>query len=265
MKSVFFGIAVFVAILYLGVCCYLFLFQEDFIFFPEKLNQDYRYTFENEFEEVTVQTKDGHSINGLLFKAPGSKGLIFYLHGNAGSLRSWGGVAKTYTQLNYDVFIIDYRGFGKSSGKIQSQEQFFEDVQTVYNSLLSSYPENRITILGYSVGTGAASYLAATNHPQRLILQAPYFSLKDMMKKTYPIIPTFLLKYRFETNEYIQKCKMPIVIFHGNQDEVIDYASSLRLKQFLKSTDTLITLNGQGHNGMTENLEYKTSLKEILK
>ena len=83
--------------------------------------------------------------------------------------------------------------------------------------------------------------------------------------RNYPIIPRFLLKYKFSTNEFVQACKMPIVIFHGDKDEVIDYDSSTRLKELMKPGDRLITLNGQTHNGMGKNPEYLKELKDILR
>jgi len=130
--------------------------------------------------------------------------------------------------------------------------------------MLKKYDEEKIIVLGYSIGTGLATKIASTNNPKLLILQAPYYSLTDMMKHTYPIFPTFILKYKFKTHEFIKDCKMPIVIFHGNQDEVIYYSSSIKLKEIIKSTDILIILNGQRHNGMTFNPEYKTEIKKIL-
>jgi len=84
------------------------------------------------------------------------------------------------------------------------------------------------------------------------------------MRHRFRIFPPFLLKYKFRTDEFIKECKMPIVIFHGDRDEVIYYGSSLKLKQLLKVTDTLITLMGQGHNGIAENLDYKSELQRIL-
>jgi pimeloyl-ACP methyl ester carboxylesterase len=84
------------------------------------------------------------------------------------------------------------------------------------------------------------------------------------MRRTYSIIPTFLLKYKFETNRHLKGCEMPVVIFHGDQDEVIYFGSSLKLKDEFKGTDKLITLTGQGHNGMTDSEEYRTELKKIL-
>lgn len=250
--------------LYILLCLLLYFFQEKLIFFPQHLDKNYKFEFGQKFEEINSKTTDGKLINGLLFKADNSKGLIFYLHGNAGSLSSWGKVAKTYTDLNYDIFIIDYRSYGKSEGEINGQNQLFEDNQIVYNQLMKKYSEDKIIVLGYSIGTGLASKLASTNNPKLLILQAPYYNLTDMMKQRFSFIPTFILKYKFSTNEYLKNCKMPVVIFHGNSDQVINYDSSLKLKKEFKAQDTLITLKGQGHNGMTDNEQYKLELAKIL-
>lgn len=126
------------------------------------------------------------------------------------------------------------------------------------------YKEENIVVLGYSVGTGIAAEVAATNHPRLLILQAPYVRLTDMMKHNYPLIPTVLLKYKLPTSDYLKACKMPVALFHGNKDEVIPYNSSLELRKSLKPSDTLITLNGQGHNGMTDNPGYLKAISKIL-
>jgi pimeloyl-ACP methyl ester carboxylesterase len=254
-----------IAIGYLLICVLLYVFQEKLIFFPQKLAKDYRFGFNQPFEELNITTSDKTQLHGLLFKADSSKGVVFYLHGNGGALDSWGEVAQTYTSLNYDVFLLDYRGYGKSEGAIGGQKQLFEDVQTVYDTLKNRYEENKIVVLGYSIGTGPASWVAANNNPALLILQAPYYSLTDMMRSSYPIIPTFILKYKFETNKYLQRCKAPVVIFHGNQDEVIYYGSSLKLQTNFKQHDTLITLQGQSHNGITDNAVYQAELKRILK
>ena len=256
---------IFLSSFYLLMCALLFLFQEYLIFFPEKLGSNYKFKFNQKFEEINIKTKDQKLINGLLFKAEASKGLIFYLHGNAGSLRAWGEVAKTYTHLNYDVFIIDYRGFGKSQGSISSERQLHEDLQSAYDVMKLKYSEDQILLLGYSVGAALAAKIASSNNPRLLILQAPFFNMTDLMRYHYPIIPTFLLRYKFPTNEFIKDCKMPIVIFHGKQDEVIYYNSSLKLKRSLKPTPTLITLDPQGHNGMTSNPEYVDAIREVLR
>ena len=252
------------AALYITICILLFFLQEKLIFFPEKLEKDYRFNFDQNFEEIVIKTNDNKLLHGILFKADSSKGLVFYLHGNAGALDSWGDLAKTYTNLGYDVFMLDYRGYGKSEGSINGQSRFFEDIQTTYDTLKNKYPEDKMIVLGYSLGSGLAAKVASANNPKLLILQAPYYSLTDMMRHTYPIIPTFILKYKFKTTDFLKDCKMPVVIFHGDKDEVIYYGSSLKLQKEFKNQDTLITLAGQSHNGITENPDYITAIQMIL-
>ncbi len=246
------------------ICGLLYFLQEKFIFFPDKLKKEHTFKFNQDFEEINITTKDAVLLNGVLFKADSSKGLVFYLHGNAGSIDSWGEIAKNYTGLNYDLFLLDYRGYGKSDGSISSQEQLFDDIQVAYDNLKSRYDESKIIVLGYSIGTGLAAKLASSNKPKLLILQAPYYSLTDAIKHNYLLVPTFILKYKLETYKYIQYCKMPIVIFHGDKDEVIYYGSSIKLKELIKPNDRLITLHGQGHNGMSDNHEYLSNLGKIL-
>ena len=106
--------------------------------------------------------------------------------------------------------------------------------------------------------------LASRNSPRMLILQAPYYSLVDLTKHLYPFLPAFALKYKFRTSEFVKKTRAPIVIFHGQEDEVIYYGSSTKLKFLLKPGDKLITLTLQGHSGINENPEYIKELKTFL-
>jgi hypothetical protein len=249
---------------YLILCGIIYFYQEKLIFFPEKLDKDYRFRFNTEFEEIFVEVENGVEIHGNLYKSGSPKGLIFYLHGNAGSLRSWGTEAETYTVLGYDVFMPDYRGYGKSGGKIESENRLFSDMQTAYDEMKKRYDENNIVILGYSIGTGPALKLASENDPRLLILQAPFYNLTDMMKRYFPIIPPFLLRYKMENDRYLKEAKMPVVILHGDEDEVIYYGSSLKLSKHFKEGDRLITLKGQTHNGMSDHPDYKTEIVKIL-
>lgn len=251
-------------IAYICCCAALYFLQEKMIFQPEKLPADYPFQFTQPFEELHFTSTGNTVLTGVLFKAEQPKGVIFYLHGNAGSLRSWGEIAKTYTDLHYDLFMLDYRGYGKSGGSITNEKQAHEDVQLAYDSLCRRYNEKDIIVLGYSIGSGMASRLAAFNHPRLLILQAPYYNLPDLVSHIFPVIPVFLLKYKFATSTYIRDCRMPVCIFHGDKDEVIYYGSSVKLKALLKPGDKLITLKNQGHNGMSENRDYCTALQEIL-
>jgi pimeloyl-ACP methyl ester carboxylesterase len=252
------------ALLYVAVLTLLYFQQERLLFFPTRLPADFRFRFDNRFAERWITAPDGTRLHGLLFPADSAQGLIFYLHGNGGALDSWGEVAAAYTRLGYSVFLLDYRGYGKSSGTIRSQEQFLADVDAAYQQLLPAFPEARTTILGYSLGTGAAAWLAARHHPLRLILQAPYVSMRLMARQHYPWVPGFIVRYPLYTAAVLLHVRCPIVIFHGDQDEVIDYQTTLQLQARLKPGDEFITLPGAGHNGMTDNPTYQAEIRRIL-
>ncbi|HQK38508.1 MAG TPA: alpha/beta fold hydrolase, partial [Flavobacterium alvei] len=229
-----------------------------------KLPNDYKFEFKRDFEELNISSFDNKKLNGLLFKTPNPKGLVFYLHGNAGSLDTWGSIAENYTDLGYDIFILDYRGFGKSEGEIESQDQVFKDLTFAYNKLITKYDRNKVVIIGYSIGTGLATYLASVEKPEKLILQAPYYNFIEFSSGRVPFVPDFLKKFKFETDKYIVKVKSPIYIFHGNKDQVISCENSIRLQKLLKPTDKVFILDNQDHLGINENSDFQDELKRIL-
>jgi len=235
------------------------------IFPGAKISANHHYKFPVRFVEMNFYTQHKKILNGLLFKADTSKGVIFYLHGNEGNMTKWGKIAGTYTRLNYDIFILDYPGYGKSEGSVQSDAQLFKDVQQAYYTIRSLYDNDHIVVMGYSIGTGAAAMLAAKNHTKMLILDAPYYSLRDGIHHSSPSLDTALIPFHFNTYLYLQKVTAPVVIFHGDADEVFYYGSSLKLKRFFKTGDQLITLKGAGHLDFEKNEDYLSALKILLK
>lgn len=253
-------------LVYLLACVLLYFFQEKLLFHPEKVDKDVKYTYTSNFEEKFIEVEEGVELNGILFRADpvsGERKLVFYIHGNAENLTTAGGVASSFTSNGYDFFVYDFRGFGKSDGCIDSEARLFADAQILYSHLRRQYGDQNITIVGYSIGTGIASWLAANNHPEQLILQAPYFSMEDMMHRNYPIFPSWILKYPLETNLRLEKTTCPITIFHGTKDNVIPYASSTELKKMIPSID-LTSIPGLGHTGFMQNTTYQTKLNQLL-
>ena len=249
--------------LYVIYVSYFYFNQEEMVFVQYKLDENYKFNFENNFEEVKLKSFDGKYQHGILFKANGPKGLVFYLHGNAGAVDSWGRISKTYTDLGYDIFILDYRSFGKSEGEIENEEQILKDVQIVFDSVSKKYKKN--IIIGYSIGTGVASCLASIRKNDILILKAPFDNFLKFTEGRVPYFPNSLKKFRFETDKNLSKITTPIYLFHGNKDQLISVENSFRLKQVLKSTDSLFILEGQKHLGINENVEYKQKITELLK
>jgi uncharacterized protein len=144
------------------------------------LAPDFTFTFPGRFEEIALPSDDA-VISALYFNADHPKGVVLYFHGNAGSLRSWGAVAASFVGRGYDVLMPDYRGYGKSSGWIASEQMLHDDAAVAYQYLLGRYPEDQIVVYGRSIGSGIATYLAKTHRPRMLILETPYFSLKEIV------------------------------------------------------------------------------------
>ncbi|NUY81065.1 alpha/beta hydrolase [Flavobacterium sp. MAH-1] len=251
--------------LHVSVLTVLYFFQEKLIFHaPERLAADYKFDYTSSFEEINIATSGNVSLNGLLFHAQKpAKGLVFYLHGNGGSLEGWGYMSEVYTKLGYDLFILDYRSYGKSGGDITSMDEFLEDVRTAYKYMAKRYPEDEITVVGFSIGTGPAAWLASEEHPKNLILQAPYYDLASVAIKRFPMVPMFLLRYNFTTSDYLKNVKCPIYMFHGTADKVVVYENSVKIKAENPKVK-FYSIKNLGHIRFNDDLEYQSRLAEIL-
>ncbi|MEM1217928.1 MAG: alpha/beta fold hydrolase, partial [Bacteroidota bacterium] len=162
-----------------GVYAFLvavFYFGQDYFFFrPEILPRNFEYRYPFPFEEVDFEMEDGGQINGIHFRVPNAKGVVYYLKGNSKSVKGWGKFARDFVSKGYDFFMVDYRGFGKSLGK-RTEATLYNDAQVIYKYLKDQYSEEKIIIYGRSMGSGIAARIASWNHPQMLILDSPYYS-----------------------------------------------------------------------------------------
>lgn len=267
MKAIRFlvlSLSSFFGVIYLIYVSYVYFNQAEMVFYANKLPTNFKFEFNQNFEELNIASFDGKIQNGLLFKVENPKGLIFYLHGNAGSIDSWGNNAEIFTNLGYDIFFLDYRGFGKSEGQIENQDQVFKDISIVYDVVITNYKNKKNIIIGYSIGTGLATYLASVKKNDFLILQAPYYNFLEFSTGRVPFFPDFLKKFHFETNKYFLQIKTPIYIFHGKDDSLIGIQNSYNLEKLFKETDSLFVLENQEHIGINANYDFQEKLKKLL-
>ncbi len=254
-----------IASLYVIIFVVIYFLQVKMIFLPETLPQDYSYSFPGDFEEINLIADDGAKLNALHFKAQDPKGVILYFHGNAGELSKWGIVVQKFVELQYDVLVMDYRTYGKSTGKL-SQKALYSDAQLFYDELLKSYSEEEIVVYGRSLGTTFATYVAAKNNPRQLILEAPFYSLGEVAGERFPIYPvSWFLKFKFPTYQYFEEVSCPIIIFHGTDDFVVNYKNSEKLSRIkTKGKLTFITIPGGTHDNLVDYEIYKKTLNSIL-
>jgi hypothetical protein len=208
--------------------------------------------------------EDGGRINAIYFKVPNSRGVVFYLKGNSKSIKGWGKFAKDFLSNGYDFFMMDYRGFGKSSGK-RSQKRIFNDAQYLYQWLCKSYDEKRIVLYGRSWGSGIAARIASLNKPRMLLLDSPYYSFYYNANRYLFFLPLkWILRYDIRTDLYLNTVDCPIHIIHGKNDRLISYAQSEKLKARYPSKITLHGIEGARHNNLPEFPEFFEVLYTIL-
>lgn len=264
MKKYLIGTLLTLTVLYVIFLILVYFNQEKLLFHPDVILSDNTLRLPDGVNEEFVTVAEGTVLNGVLIKHPNSKGLIFYLHGNGGNAFGWAEDIAYNFPTDYDVFVFDYRGYGKSGGRITSEAQIMDDVTVAYDFIIKKYNYTNVIVNGYSVGTGPAAQLAASKDVKALILQAPYYSLSKLCDEKVPLLPEFIKKYRFETHDYLSKVKAPVYLFHGTNDELIPYHHSELLKAE-NSKCNLIPIQGMGHNGLNSNADFLTKLKDVLK
>ena len=257
-------------ILAIAAIGHIYYHQEEMLFQQAALPENYVFNFEEPFEELFLDTEEGACINALFFRTENPKGVVLYFHGRGGNLSdNWGKVSLEFISRGYDFFVMDYRGFGKSKGKL-SEKALYHDADYCYNYLNNLYREDQIVVYGRSLGTGIATYVASHHDPKSLVLESPYFSILDLTPQQIPYVPRFLipplLKYHFRTDQWIVRVDAPILIFHGTKDELVPYESSTRLLKLIKNKrDTLlISIENGTHNHLHFHPKYQNALSLIL-
>ncbi|MBT9499491.1 MAG: alpha/beta fold hydrolase [Zoogloea sp.] len=241
--------------------------QESLLFHPEALPADFsfagRYPPEQDFEEIRIAV-DGAELDALLFRQPASRGLVFYLHGNAGNLVTWTNNVDYYRRLGFDLFMLDYRGFGKSTGHIASEAQLHADVRTAWDRVAPAYTGKPVVILGRSLGSGLAARLAADVTPDLLVLVSPYASLEQVAKERFPLVPGMLLKYPLRSDQLMGTLKSPVLITHGDRDEVIPFAHAQALLTASGGQAELVQVEGARHGDIHRFPAYLDGLSRRL-
>lgn len=249
---------------YATICGVIYMFQERLIFFPDRDPPGTHYEFGIPVEEVLIPV-EGAQLHALWFRRSQAKGVILYFHGNAGSLRTWGEVAPELVQYGYEMVMVDYRGYGQSTGTIQSEAELHADAAAVYEWVRQRYPEEQIVLYGRSLGSGLATRLAAVYQPALLILESPFYSVEAIARRQFPWVPPFLLKYPLRSHEWIGQVRCPVVIIHGTNDSVVPFADGERLAHEVTAPLAFYPIVGGDHNNLITFSMYHHAIQVALK
>ena len=217
------------------------------------------------FQEINIPFEGG-AINGLKFSAAEPKGAILFFHGNFGDVSGWGVYGADFAALGYDFYIFDYPGYGKSDGKISSQQQLFASADAMSRYVLEQHSPSKLAMIGYSIGSGIAAQQAAKWDAARLILLAPYFSFERLAHEKIPFVPKFLIRYKIPTAEFLHAARgTQITLIHGAADELIPVHHSYDLAGSLKAGDLFYEIAAAPHNGLLAMPGIWKILKERLR
>jgi fermentation-respiration switch protein FrsA (DUF1100 family) len=251
------------------------------VYFPEGTTPaDSASLFGPAAEEVWFTASDGVRLNAVFAPAMpadarepetknGTAPVILFLHGNAGHLYHRADKARIFQELGASVFLIDYRGFGKSAGK-PSEKGIYRDAASAYRflALEKGIPADRILVFGESLGGAPATHLAAREPVGGLICEGCFSSAADMGRTLIPLLPyELLLAQRFPVVHEIRRVRAPVLLLHARNDEVVPFAQSRRLYGAARrvTNATLVPLEGMHNDAwLTDGARYREALRSFL-
>ncbi len=260
------GLAVVVLALYGAVLGWLWWRQESLLFVPTVLAADLPLALAPDIHEVRIPVP-GAQLSALHLRLPDPKGVVFFLHGNGGSLQSWFVQPEFYRRANFDLFMIDYRGYGKSSGSIDSEAQLHADVRAAWEQIAAQYAGRKLVLYGRSLGSGLAARLAVdlagTRAPDLTVLVSPYTSILALSREHFRWVPGWVLRYPLRTDAWITRIPNRLLLIHGELDSLIAPRHSQQLHALVPQSGRLL-VPGAGHNDLQEFPVYLDGFAKAL-
>ncbi len=250
MLLMLWSILISLAIAYAVLVALVFLFQSRLVYFPET-GRSFAVTPRAsglDFETHEIRTEDGERLHAWRVPAHGARGTVMILHGNAGNMSHRLEYLVMFHRLGYATLIIDYRGYGQSSGS-PSEKGTYRDAEAAWLWLTSRGTRpTEIVILGESLGGAVAAWLAARVTPRALVLASTFTSLPDLGAQAYPFLPVRLLsRFSYDTLGALQRVEAPVLIAHSRDDEIVSYSHGKALFAAAREPKQLLEMRG-GHN-----------------
>jgi len=240
-----------VAIAYGAVLALVFVFQSHLVFYPgmgrEVLLSPQSYGLR--YETVELRTADGETLQAWWVPAENARGVVLFFHGNAGNISHRLDYLQMFNRLRYTTFIVDYRGYGKSTGS-PSEEGTYRDAEAAWEYLRHArlaQPRD-VVIAGESLGGAVATWLAAKVQPRAVLLFSTFTSVNDLGAQVYWFLPVRLLsRIGYDNLENLKRIQAPVFIAHSPDDDVVPYSHGRTLFEAAQEPKAFLEMRG-GHN-----------------
>lgn len=243
-----------VFIAYAGGCLFLYLQQRNLLYFPAATHaavQDSNFDLRN----------GGVVLRGWVLN-PGQSRALLYFGGNGEAL----GAERTELAAIFPhrtIYLLAYRGYGASGGE-PSEPGLFSDALALFDHALSEHIS--VAIVGRSLGSGVATYLASQRPVERMALVTPFDSLANVAEAHYPMFPvTWMLKDRYESTHYVRQYNGPIIVLRAGRDNVVPSVNTNRLLVAMQKAPLVVTFPSAGHNSISDDPGYAAALSEFMK
>ncbi len=246
------------ALLYTTYIGILFFMQNRLLFLPHLPNRKIETTPTSiglHYEQTTVRTADNIQLDSWFIPASDAAPTLLFFHGNAGNISHRLASIATFHDLDLNVFIFDYRGYGRSTGK-PSESGVYRDAEAVWQYLTKhrGIDPHRIIVFGRSLGGAIAAWLAAHTQPAAVIIESSFTSVPELASKLYPLAPTRLLtRLQFNTLEHIQNVRSPLLVIHSHEDDLIPFAHGKALYETAQVPKQFLELIGNHGDGFMSN------------
>lgn len=256
----------FVVVLYVGQALWLYFYQDRLVFHPDTMLHE---TPAVPYDDVWIKTKDGIRLHGWWIPKDSAALTALVLHGNTGNISDRLREADFFRRLGMNVFMMDYRGFGRSQKAALTDQAIYQDSEAAWAYLTQErgIDPDTIILCGRSLGASPAIYLASRHLPRAVILESGFLSLADVAQSRYPIFPAkFLLKSRFDMSEAVKHVRSSTLVVHSPDDKVVPYAEGLKLYEALTTDKEFLKISGPHNEGYYLNeASYQDAVEAFLK
>jgi fermentation-respiration switch protein FrsA (DUF1100 family) len=260
-------IIVIIAGAYIAFAGFLFIFQSNYVYYPERVLSNDPGSIGLSFEAISFETSDGVKLSGWFIPSDNARGVILFCHGNAGNISHRLESIQIFHRLGLAVFIFDYRGYGRSEGE-PSESGTYKDAEAAWQYLVEERKvgPDRIVIFGRSLGGAVAAWLAQSRTPGALILESTFTSVPDIAAKLYPYLPVrLLLRFKYDTAGYLDKVSCPVLIVHSREDEIMPFGHGQRLFERAMEPKKFLEISGSHNEGfITSGKRYEEGLNAFI-
>ena len=261
-------------LLYLALGVTLYLFQGSMVFLaklPGRTLDASPGDIGLGYEDTYIDTGDGERLHGWYVRGEQPRGVLLFFHGNAGNISHRLESIAIFNQLGLDVLIIDYRGYGQSTGH-PSEQGTYRDARAAWDYLVEVRQKKpaEVVVFGRSLGGAVGAWLAAGlqahEQPAAVIIESTFSSGADMARRLYPVYPARLLtRLKYPVVEFAAQLQCPVLVVHSRDDEIIPFSMGEAIYAAAPQPKEFIALRGDHNAGFWISRDaYATGLAAFL-